>query len=263
MFPISRFLRDDDEKPSSWDEQLATKYYTSLYREFAVCDLKHYKSGNVRFFFFSPIRINFWWSKKKKELTNDMTVCTTLENRRRGPFRFWRDDMRKYTMPTPLCIPFSGWRFFVDNIRTSIFIRGTRREQICFGKSGFMWKMCQEVDVEASEGEGEVYDRAGFTNNYRGYRSCQWRSTRETSEEKIEGWNSRIFVISSRASQTAKFPLAFSSPSTYIWYSFKKTTFHSTKFWWLTEKLSTTFEFNIGLTDQKNNNGTLGKDADC
>jgi len=41
-----KFLRDDDEKPSSWDEQLATKYYTSLYREFAVCDLKHYKSGN-------------------------------------------------------------------------------------------------------------------------------------------------------------------------------------------------------------------------
>jgi hypothetical protein len=48
----SRFLRDDDEKPSSWDEQLATKYYTSLYREFAVCDLKHYKSGNVRFLLF-------------------------------------------------------------------------------------------------------------------------------------------------------------------------------------------------------------------
>ena len=44
----SRFLRDDDEKASSWDEQLAMKYYTSLYREFAVCDLKHYKSGNVR-----------------------------------------------------------------------------------------------------------------------------------------------------------------------------------------------------------------------
>jgi len=41
-----KFLRDEDEKATSWDEQLATKYYTSLYREFAVCDLKHYKSGN-------------------------------------------------------------------------------------------------------------------------------------------------------------------------------------------------------------------------
>ncbi|KAG6865979.1 hypothetical protein C0991_009981 [Blastosporella zonata] len=42
-----RFLRDeDDTRNESWDEQLASKYYASLYREFAVCDLKHYKSGN-------------------------------------------------------------------------------------------------------------------------------------------------------------------------------------------------------------------------
>jgi protein FRA10AC1 len=32
---------------SSWNDQLAAKYYASLYREFALCDLKHYKSGNV------------------------------------------------------------------------------------------------------------------------------------------------------------------------------------------------------------------------
>ncbi|KAF8968059.1 folate-sensitive fragile site protein Fra10Ac1-domain-containing protein [Flammula alnicola] len=41
-----KFLREEGEKPSSWDEQLAGKYYSNLYREFAVCDLKHYKSGN-------------------------------------------------------------------------------------------------------------------------------------------------------------------------------------------------------------------------
>ncbi|KAF9048563.1 folate-sensitive fragile site protein Fra10Ac1-domain-containing protein [Panaeolus papilionaceus] len=59
-----RFLRDEDNptvapdeqdvaktvNPSSssksWNEQLAEKYYASLYREFALCDLKHYKSGN-------------------------------------------------------------------------------------------------------------------------------------------------------------------------------------------------------------------------
>jgi len=41
-----KFLRDEDEKPKTWDDQLAGKYYESLYREFAVCDLKHYKSGN-------------------------------------------------------------------------------------------------------------------------------------------------------------------------------------------------------------------------
>ncbi|KAJ7472849.1 folate-sensitive fragile site protein Fra10Ac1-domain-containing protein [Mycena latifolia] len=28
-------------------EQLAAKYYDSLFREYAVCDLKHYKSGNT------------------------------------------------------------------------------------------------------------------------------------------------------------------------------------------------------------------------
>ncbi|KAF9561995.1 hypothetical protein CPC08DRAFT_400438 [Agrocybe pediades] len=41
-----KFLREEDEKPTTWDEQLAGKYYSNLYREFAVCDLKHYKSGN-------------------------------------------------------------------------------------------------------------------------------------------------------------------------------------------------------------------------
>ncbi|KAI1797012.1 folate-sensitive fragile site protein Fra10Ac1-domain-containing protein [Ganoderma leucocontextum] len=44
-----KFLREDGEGPGhqlSWDERLAKKYYSSLYREYAVCDLKHYKSGN-------------------------------------------------------------------------------------------------------------------------------------------------------------------------------------------------------------------------
>ena len=47
----TRFLREEDEKDGkhlSWDDQVAKKYYSSLYREYAVCDLKHYKSGNVR-----------------------------------------------------------------------------------------------------------------------------------------------------------------------------------------------------------------------
>ncbi|KIK94378.1 hypothetical protein PAXRUDRAFT_828059 [Paxillus rubicundulus Ve08.2h10] len=42
-----KFLRDDtDAEASTWNDQLAKKYYDSLYREFAICDLKHYKSGN-------------------------------------------------------------------------------------------------------------------------------------------------------------------------------------------------------------------------
>lgn len=46
----TRFLREDeggDESQLSWNDRLAKKYYSSLYREYAVCDLKHYKSGNV------------------------------------------------------------------------------------------------------------------------------------------------------------------------------------------------------------------------
>ncbi|KAL5504205.1 hypothetical protein ACEPAH_8279 [Sanghuangporus vaninii] len=51
-----RFLREEDDPDTnadadrnadgSWGDRLAQKYYDSLYREFAVCDLKHYKSGN-------------------------------------------------------------------------------------------------------------------------------------------------------------------------------------------------------------------------
>lgn len=47
-----KFLREDQDadKPhnASWNDQLAQKYYDTLFREFTVCDLKHYKSGNVR-----------------------------------------------------------------------------------------------------------------------------------------------------------------------------------------------------------------------
>jgi len=46
-----KFLRQDNDLAKShntdWNDQLAQKYYDSLFREFAVCDLKHYKTGNV------------------------------------------------------------------------------------------------------------------------------------------------------------------------------------------------------------------------
>ncbi|KAJ7592849.1 folate-sensitive fragile site protein Fra10Ac1, partial [Mycena floridula] len=41
-----KFLRDEDQPSKTWEDKLASKYYSSLYREFAVCDLKHYKTGN-------------------------------------------------------------------------------------------------------------------------------------------------------------------------------------------------------------------------
>ncbi|KIM33245.1 hypothetical protein M408DRAFT_151578 [Serendipita vermifera MAFF 305830] len=47
-----RFLREDEhddpakDGQGSWDEALARKFYSNLWKEYAVCDLKHYKSGN-------------------------------------------------------------------------------------------------------------------------------------------------------------------------------------------------------------------------
>ncbi|OBZ72433.1 Protein FRA10AC1 [Grifola frondosa] len=46
-----RFIRhrtndEMSEGDQLWGERLAENYYSSLYREYAVCDLKHYKSGN-------------------------------------------------------------------------------------------------------------------------------------------------------------------------------------------------------------------------
>ncbi|KAJ1307778.1 hypothetical protein OPQ81_001864 [Rhizoctonia solani] len=43
-----KFLRDDDDKELEElgpEEKIAVKYYRGLFKEFAVVDLKHYKSG--------------------------------------------------------------------------------------------------------------------------------------------------------------------------------------------------------------------------
>lgn len=37
-----------DEEPSSWEEQLAKKYYDRLYKEYCICDLTRYEEGEVR-----------------------------------------------------------------------------------------------------------------------------------------------------------------------------------------------------------------------
>ncbi|KAF9509039.1 hypothetical protein BS47DRAFT_1246983, partial [Hydnum rufescens UP504] len=46
-----KFIREEGEPSSSsrktWEEALALKYEATLFKEFAVCDLKHHKSGNI------------------------------------------------------------------------------------------------------------------------------------------------------------------------------------------------------------------------
>ncbi|WFC96300.1 hypothetical protein MBRA1_002957 [Malassezia brasiliensis] len=43
-----RFLRDERERPdSSYEAQVARKYYDSLYKEFAIANLKHYRTRGI------------------------------------------------------------------------------------------------------------------------------------------------------------------------------------------------------------------------
>ncbi|GAA5991427.1 hypothetical protein JCM11641_005278 [Rhodosporidiobolus odoratus] len=44
-----QFVRTSQADPStlSWEDQLSLKYYNSLFREFALVNLKHYKSGQI------------------------------------------------------------------------------------------------------------------------------------------------------------------------------------------------------------------------
>jgi len=44
-----KFIREEDEGTSSlsYDETVALKYYKSLFKEYACCDLKHFKRGDV------------------------------------------------------------------------------------------------------------------------------------------------------------------------------------------------------------------------
>jgi len=87
-----KFLRDDDEKPSSWDEQLATKYYTSLYREFAVCDLKHYKSGNF------ALR---WRTEEEVLSGSGETTCGNTRCQRHFASRYSGQDSPLTTLELP------------------------------------------------------------------------------------------------------------------------------------------------------------------
>lgn len=43
----NQFLRESDEVDLSWEDQLAVKYYNSLFRDYCVVNLKHFRSGRV------------------------------------------------------------------------------------------------------------------------------------------------------------------------------------------------------------------------
>lgn len=73
-----RFLREDgndDPDADQWEDKMAKKYYDSLFREYAVCDLKHYKSGNVRrYCHHIPLTSQF------NEVISSLLECTPTHN---------------------------------------------------------------------------------------------------------------------------------------------------------------------------------------
>lgn len=42
-----RFLWDDDDEPTDWEQRLAKKYYSKLFREYCICDLTRYKDNKI------------------------------------------------------------------------------------------------------------------------------------------------------------------------------------------------------------------------
>ncbi|KAI9263688.1 folate-sensitive fragile site protein Fra10Ac1-domain-containing protein [Sporodiniella umbellata] len=42
-----KFVRSEDEGLGSWEQRVAKKYYDTLFKEYAVCELKYYKEGKI------------------------------------------------------------------------------------------------------------------------------------------------------------------------------------------------------------------------
>lgn len=44
-----KFLWEDDDIPSTWEERLAKKYYDKLFKEFCITDMSKYKENKVQY----------------------------------------------------------------------------------------------------------------------------------------------------------------------------------------------------------------------
>ena len=42
-----KFIWNEDEVPTTWEERLAKKYYDKLFREYCICDLSRYKENKI------------------------------------------------------------------------------------------------------------------------------------------------------------------------------------------------------------------------
>ncbi|KAF7312664.1 hypothetical protein MIND_00280700 [Mycena indigotica] len=132
-----RFLREDQDqtqpKAASWDDQLAEKYYESLFREFAVCDLKHYKSGNF----------SLRWRTESEVLSG--AGESTCGNTRCAHHNPRNEDKRKRGRLTTLELPFS---YEEQGEAKSALVKTVLCEK-CLGK--MMWKRRKEKETSGTE----------------------------------------------------------------------------------------------------------------
>ena len=141
-----KFIREDiQDAQNSWNDCLAEKYYQSLYKEFALCDLKHYKSGNVRV---SSLPVFTLFP------SHSILVCPSLENGRRGSLWHRRVDLCQLSLPS------SYYCYIVfpktNHSRAPIRLCRTGHQQECLGQSRPVSQMFEEADVEEEQGQGEA-----------------------------------------------------------------------------------------------------------
>ncbi|KAJ7158425.1 folate-sensitive fragile site protein Fra10Ac1-domain-containing protein [Mycena filopes] len=137
-----KFLREEDDKGQqlSWDEQLASKYYDSLFREYAVCDLKHYKSGNF----------SLRWRTEAEVLAGaGETTC--------GNTRCEHHDTRGRRPPplTTLELPFA---YIEHGEEKSALVKAVLCKK-CLGK--LMWKRQKEKERMGAETAAERQNEHG------------------------------------------------------------------------------------------------------
>ncbi|KAG5670314.1 hypothetical protein PVAND_000590 [Polypedilum vanderplanki] len=71
-----RFIWNEEDKPKSWEEKLAKKYYDKLFREYCICDLTRYKENKIA----NRFRVEKEVINGKGQFTCGEKACSTTEN---------------------------------------------------------------------------------------------------------------------------------------------------------------------------------------
>lgn len=51
-----KFVWDEDDEATTWEQKLAKKYYDKLFKEYCICDLSLYKKSKVGTYIISIIK---------------------------------------------------------------------------------------------------------------------------------------------------------------------------------------------------------------